>query len=152
MSKRLSDDILDIAKKLSRFAKVCLIMVLIWCFVTGGFYNPILESYYSGKLQNAFLEIDTIFFGAVIVLLAALINTKNPKYRGSIETLQSQSMAQALLILTNVSSYFISGWLDTIAIFYQVWTLPAFMWIFYFLVLPGIAVNQETILEKDTYS
>lgn len=120
-----------------------LFLVLIWGVVTFIFYKPVLDSYYSGKLQNALLEIDTIFFGGVIVLQAALINTKNPKYKGSIETLQSLSMAQALLILANLASYFISGWLDTIAIFYQVWTLPSFMWLFYFMVFPERVFNRK---------
>jgi hypothetical protein len=47
--------------------------------------------------------------------------------------MRSLSIGIAILIIANISSYFTYSWMKTIAVYYQIWSLPAFMLEFYYI-------------------
>ena len=116
------------------------ILTVIWCAVTGLDYRNILSVYNNSSLPIALVTIDAIFFGAVIVFVSIIISASFAK-KGNYEPSKflanrflSLSGAVAILLIANISAYFVSGDLRTIAVFYQIWTLPAFMVSFYSLI------------------
>ena len=114
-----------------------LFVVLWWIFATID-YKPIIKAYTTTSLPIALLTTDSIFFGAIIIMISILVSIT-----GTTETynhivpivipLRALSIGIAILLIANISSYFTSGFINTIAIYYQIWAIPAVMLAFYSL-------------------
>ena len=116
-------------------------LTVIWWLISGIYYHSVINSYKSTDLPNALLTIFSVFFGAIIIMISILIsagisknqvnppNTHNGKLL--IDRFRKISIAISILLLFNVLSYFSSGYIQIIAIYYQVWTAPALMLLFY---------------------
>ena len=127
------------------------IFILLWCIFTGIDYKAIIKGYATTSLPMALLTIDSIFFGAIIILISILISMAgtNETYkhiRPIIISFRTLSIGIAFLLIANISSYFTSGFIDVIAIYYQIWTIPALMLVFY-LVFPHIKNSDENLDE-----
>ncbi len=48
-----------------------------------------------------------------------------------VRKMRSLSIGVAILLIANISAYFTPGWIQTVAIYYQLWTTPAYMLKFY---------------------
>lgn len=113
------------------------ILLVVWLVLTGKYNTIILHAYVTTVLPTALLTIDSIFFGAITIITSVIIGmTGTPgTYKHAIgitKLLRSLSIGVAVLSIANISSYFTSGWVHTLTVFYQVWMLPAMMFIFYF--------------------
>ena len=111
---------------------------LVWWILAGLDNKAIIQAYATTSLPMALLTIDSIFFGAIIVLISILFSMTGTKesYAHAIiitRPMRSLSIAVAILLIANITSYFTSGWIETLSIYYQVWTLPALMLVFYSL-------------------
>jgi hypothetical protein len=108
-----------------------IIFLIIW-FVLSIFYNKdIIESNSSGSLQNALLQIDSILLLSIIIFLTIVLNKKGEEFKETAYGLRTESMGIAMLFIAGASSYFVSGWLYYIAIYYQILGIPTFMVVFY---------------------
>lgn len=112
------------------------VLQVFWWILTWIDMNIIVKAYATTSLPMALLTVDSIFFGAIIVLMSILISMSGKKesYEHiSIITkpMRSLSIGVAILLIANISSYFTSGWIENVAIYYQIWTLPALMMVFY---------------------
>ena len=112
------------------------VLQVFWWILTWIDMNIIVKAYATTSLPMALLTVDSIFFGAIIVLMSILISMSGKKesYEHiSIITkpMRSLSIGVAILLIANISSYFTSGWIESVAIYYQVWSLPALMVVFY---------------------
>ena len=115
-----------------------LLFVVIWWIFTGMKYRAVMKAYAITNLSMALLTADSIFFSAVIILLSILISmsgTKESSEKIEVITrpMRSLSIGIAILIIANISSYFTYSWMKTIAVYYQIWSLPAFMLEFYYI-------------------
>ena len=130
--------------RLKYFGNISSLMVLaiffqlLWWILAGLDNKAIIQAYATTSLPMALLTIDSIFFGAIIVLISILISmtgTKESDAHALIITkpMRLLSIAVATLLIANITSYFTSGWSETLSIYYQVWTLPALMLVFYSL-------------------
>lgn len=126
---------------------VGIIFILLWWIFTGLDYKAIIKGYAITSLSMALITIDSIFFGAIIILISILISMTGTyksydHIRPIIMSLRTLSIAIAILLIANISSYFTSGFIDVMAIYYQIWTLPALMLVFYSL-FPDIRDSAE---------
>ena len=130
--------------QLRYFGNVSLLTVLasflqlLWVIYTGKINKMVIHAYVTTNLPMALLTIDSIFFGAIIILISILISMSGTKENHNQVTvitrhMRTLSIAVAILLIANISSYFTSGWIETLAIYYQIWTLPALMLVFYSL-------------------
>lgn len=122
----------------SSFMVLAFFFLLLWWILTGLDNKSIIQAYATTSLPMALLTIDSIFFGAIIVLISILISmtgTKESDAHALIITkpMRLLSIAVATLLIANITSYFTSGWSETLSIYYQVWMLPALMLVFYSL-------------------
>ena len=119
------------------FLSASVFVVFCWIF-TGIKYRAVIKAYTNTNLSMALLTADSIFFSAVIILLSILISmsgTKESSEKIEIITrpMRSLSIGIASLIIANISSYFTYSWMEAIAVYYQIWSLPAFMLKFYYI-------------------
>ncbi len=115
-----------------------LVFIILWWIFTGVKYRAVIKAYATTNLSMALLTSDSIFFSAVIILLSILISmsgTKESSEKIEVITrpMRSLSIGIAILIIANISSYFTYSWMKTIAVYYQIWSLPAFMLEFYYI-------------------
>ena len=115
-----------------------LVFIILWWIFTGVKYRAVIKAYATTNLSMALLTSDSIFFSAVIILLSILISmsgTKESSEKIEVITrpMRSLSIGIAILIIANISSYFTYSWMETIAVYYQIWSLPAFMLEFYYI-------------------
>lgn len=114
-----------------------LLIIFIWCPLTVFYFKTVIHTYATTNLSMALLTTDSIFFGAIIVFMSILISksdtSKTQEHVVSIIGLRNLSISIAILLIANVSTYFTSGLLQTVAIYYQLWTMPAGMLAFYYL-------------------
>lgn len=116
------------------------LLTLVWWILTGIYHESVLTAYNSSNLPSALLTADSIFFGAIIVMISVLISMSGtresyPHVMTIIRPLLGLSGGIAILLLANVSAYLTSGWLQTLTIYYQIWTLPSFM-VAFFSIMP----------------
>lgn len=116
------------------------LLTLVWWILTGIYHESVLTAYNSSNLPSALLTADSIFFGAIIVMISVLTSMSGtresyPLVMTIIRPLLGLSGGIAILLLANVSAYLTSGWLQTLTIYYQIWTLPSFMVVF-FSIMP----------------
>ena len=109
---------------------------LVWWILTLIYYKNVLNAYNSTSLPYALLTVDSLFFAGSIALVAALFSLAGtPRTFKDIDLLIDNllkiSGALAVLIIANISAYFTSGILHSVAVYYQIWTLPAAMTVFY---------------------
>ncbi len=117
------------------------LLTLVWWILTGIYHENVIHAYNSSNLPSALLTADSIFFGAIIVLMSVVISLSGTEksYLTAmkiIRPLLGLSGGIAILLLANISAYFTSGWLQNIAIYYQLWTLPSFM-VAFFSIMPS---------------
>ncbi|EQB66923.1 MAG: hypothetical protein AAE985_02040 [Thermoplasmataceae archaeon] len=114
------------------------IFLLIW-FILSIIYNKnIMDSNYSQSLQNALLQIDSVLLLSIIIFLTIVLNKKGEDFKLSAYRLRIESMGIAVLFIASASSYFVSGWLYYVAIYYQILGIPAFIFIFYLIFDRGL--------------
>ncbi len=112
------------------------LLTIIWIVLTGVYNHSVLTAYRTTNLANALLTMDSIFFGGIIVLISIVISMSGTAatYKPAmtiVRPLIALAGAIAILLMSNVLSYFTVGWLHTIAVYYQVWTPPALMTAFF---------------------
>ncbi len=127
---------------------------LIWCILTSIDYKNVLSVYNSSNLSYALITVYSLFFAGIIAMTAAVISlpVTNSLFENAsdiIDVLLTLSGALAILIMANISAYFTTGPLQTIAIYYQIWSLPALMTSFYH-VMP-IRKNPKKDFTKSVY-
>ncbi len=114
------------------------IFLLLW-FILSIIYNKnIMDSNYSQSLQNALLQIDSVLLLSIIIFLTIVLNKKGEDFKLSAYRLRIESMGIAVLFIASASSYFVSGWLYYVAIYYQILGIPAFIFIFYLIFDRGL--------------
>lgn len=99
-----------------RFSKPIILassFCLLWWVYTAVHYNAVLYAYATTNLPIALLTTDSIFFGAIIVLISVLISMSGTaeSYKRVIiitKPMRSLSVAVAILLMANLSSYFTS--------------------------------------------
>ena len=126
--------------EIPRWIGIVAFLILIWWILTGYFHNEVIYAYSSTNLPNAMMIVDSIFFGAIFVVITVFISiegmTSSAEYRKNVaRRLLDTSGAVTILIIANLSSYFVSGVLKTVAIYYQIWALPSLFLNFYILLL-----------------
>lgn len=131
-----------------RWTAVGSLFTLMWCIITGIYSGSVLNAYNSTDLPIALLTIDSIFLGATFIMISVLISTEgltnHPSYtRPRIKRLAIISGAVSIFLITNISSYFTFGWLKIIAVYYQIWSLPAFLLLFYDVLWHEILTEVE---------
>lgn len=109
---------------------------LIWIVLTGIYIKNVLNAYNSTSLPSSLLIIDSFFFAGLIVLISIVVSmsgTRDTFLPAAliVNNLLNLSGGVAILVIANISAYFTTGLLHIIAIYYQIWTLPAFMTLFY---------------------
>jgi hypothetical protein len=109
------------------------VLVLFWWIFTGLYHNSVIRSYSSTHLQIALLQVDTIFFGGAFLIISILFNRNAENRIFNVYRVRDLSIGISILIIANLSTYFTSGPLYVIAIYYQVWSIPAYMLEFYHL-------------------
>ena len=97
-----------------------------------------MDSNYSQSLQNALLQIDSVLLLSIIIFLTIVLNKKGEDFKVSAYRLRIESMGIAVLFIASASSYFVSGWLYYVAIYYQILGIPAFIFIFYLIFDRGL--------------
>ena len=108
------------------------VLTIIWCLLTAIYYKTVIHAYVTTNLPMALLTAYSIFFGAIIVFISILISKSDTgKIQEHIIGLRSLSIGIAILLIANISTYFTSELLQTMAIYYQLWTTPASMLAFY---------------------
>ena len=111
----------------------------IWLPFTWYYHKIVIHAYLTTNLSMALLTTDSIFFGAIIVFMSILISksdTSETLKRVVVEIvrkMRSLSIGVSILLIANISAYFTSGWIQTVAIYYQLWTTPAYMLEFYYI-------------------
>lgn len=108
-------------------------LVLFWWIFTGLYHNSVIRAYSSTHLQIALLQVDTIFFGGAFLIISILFNRNAENRIFNVYRVRDLSIGISILIIANLSTYFTSGPLYVIAIYYQVWSIPAYMLEFYHL-------------------
>lgn len=107
---------------------------LIWWILTAIYYKTVMHAYATTYLPMALLTAYSIFFGAIIVFLSILISKSDTgKTQEHIIGLRNLSIGIAILLIANISTYLTSGLLQSLAIYYQLWSTPASMLAFYSL-------------------
>ena len=119
-------------------ATICGIFLLIWFIFSISYSKDIMGSNYSQSLQNALLQIDSVLLLSIIIFLTIVLNKKGEDFKVSAYRLRIESMGIAVLFIASASSYFVSGWLYYIAIYYQILGIPAFIYIFYLIFDRGL--------------
>lgn len=112
------------------------IFTFVWIVLTLIYSKEVLNAYNSTRLPMALLTVDSLFFAGLIALIAAIISlsgTHDAFEHASliINKLLNITGALAVLIIANISTYFTAGLLHSIEVYYQIWTLPAAMILFY---------------------
>ncbi len=107
------------------------IFLLIWIIFSTFENKAIIESYSSGNLQNALLQIDSILLLSIIIFLTIILNKKGDEIKSVANSLRIESMGIAILFIASASSYFVFGWLYYISIYYQILGIPTFLLLFY---------------------
>ena len=134
--------------EVSRLIVIGVFFVWVWIIFTGIYYGAIIHVYTNSNLPNALLTIDTIFFGATVVITSILIaqfynrNEDNDAIE-FIAKLRALSSGISILIVANIASYFTVGLLQVICIYYQVWTLPAFILVYYMIFKNPTPIPQS---------
>jgi len=112
------------------------LFIFIWLILTLISRGEVLNAYNSTSLPYALLTVDSLFFAGLIAIIAVVISI--PRSRETCETtsllvnnLLTISGSVAILIIANISAYFTTGLLHSIVVYYQIWTLPAAMTLFY---------------------
>ena len=110
-----------------------LFIYAIWIPLTGLYCKIVIHAYLTTNLSMALLTIDSIFFGAIIVFMSILIykSDVSKTHVISIVRLRNLSIGLSILLIANISTYFTSGLVQIVAIYYQLWTTPSFMLEFY---------------------
>ena len=114
------------------------IFLLIWFILSIIYSKDIMDSNYSQSLQNALLQIDSVLLLSIIIFLTIVLNKKGEDFKVSAYRLRIESMGIAVLFIASASSYFVSGWLYYVAIYYQILGIPAFIFIFYLIFDRGL--------------
>ena len=113
-----------------------LIFLIIWYLLTLIYSGTVIHAYNYSNLPNAMLTTDTVFFGATLVItsiLNAQLHNRNED-NDAIEFItkfRALSIGISILIVVNISSYFTVGLLQAICIYYQVWSVPGLMFLYY---------------------
>ena len=115
-----------------------ILIIFIWLPLTVFYFKTVIHTYATTNLSMALLTTDSIFFGAIIVFMSILISKSYTRKThksvfGIVRKMRSLSIGVAILLIANISSYFTSGWIQSLAIYYQLWTTPAYMLAFYHL-------------------
>ena len=109
------------------------VLVLFWWILTGLYHNSLIKAYSSTHLQIALLQVDTIFFGGAFLITSILFNIPVENRIINVYRVRNLSIGISILIIANLTTYFTSGTLYVIAIYYQVWSIPGYMLEFYHL-------------------
>ena len=112
--------------------------LLLWLILSIIYSKNIMDSNYSQSLQNALLQIDSVLLLSIIIFLTIVLNKKGEDFKVSAYRLRIESMGIAVLFIASASSYFVSGWLYYVAIYYQILGIPAFIFIFYLIFDRGL--------------
>lgn len=131
----------------SKFIFLGAFFTLSWCIFTGIYYNVVINAYTKANLSDSLLTTFSIFFAATIVVASIFISTPNLKENKiQVEGLRSLSIGISILLIANIASNFTVGYLETICIFYQVWTAPALIFVFYLLFKQPLSqdVNKQS--------
>ncbi len=115
---------------------------LIWIIYTLIRWQDVITSYKDTNLALALLTVDSIFFGALIIFISIIISSKYLATKNYIHFINI-SKSIAFLIFVNISSYFITGFLEILVIYYQLWALPTIMLFFYLSIGDFMEVNNE---------
>ena len=132
----------------SRLIVIGGLFVWVWIIFTGIYYGSITHVYAISNLPNALLTIDAVFFGATMVITSILIpqleKRKDNNYALQlIMGLRTLSIGISILLVANIASYFTVGLLQVICIYYQVWTLPAFILVYYHIFKNPTLIPQS---------
>ena len=124
------------------------LFTLVWLILTLIYYKDVLNAYNTTNLPYALLTVDSLFFAGIIVLIAAVFSVSGTyqSFQPSsiiINVLLDISGALAVLIIANISAYFTTGLLHSMAIYYQIWTLPAAITLFYH-VMPFNKIKKDS--------
>lgn len=120
------------------------IVVLLWIILIPIFlHQQVFFAYGTTNLNGALLIIDSIFLSAIFVIVASLYllsvnNEVEPKTKDLLLKIRTMSIGVAILPIMNIMAYFTSGWLYSIAVFYQVLSPPALIFRFYTILRPEI--------------
>ena len=124
------------ANKIPRRTIIGSLFTFVWCILTLIYYKNVLNAYNSTSLPNALLTVDSLFFAGLIAMIAVVISMSGTRETYEpvsliVNKLLTISGSVAILIIANISAYFTTGPLHSIMVYYQIWTLPAAMTLFY---------------------
>lgn len=113
--------------EVSKTTFLATVFVALWWIFTGIYHDSVIKAYSSTHLQIALLQTDTIFFGAAFLIISILFSRNVENNTFNVNRVRDFSIGISILIIANLSTYFVTGPIYVIAIYYQLWSLPAYM-------------------------